>query len=97
MTTAEAGRNGQSDPLQLEFAATNERAIVTANQRDFVPLHRDWILAGRSHAGIIVLTQQVTAVGAILVKLRETQDRTAEEMRDAILFLSAQPLQDSSS
>ena len=99
LTTSAAGRgrNQQSDLSQLEYATSLGRSVITSNQRDFYQLHTEWISSERPHAGIIIITRQITPVGVILAKLRESQVRTAEEMRDAILFLSARPLQDSSS
>ncbi|MEM7112408.1 MAG: DUF5615 family PIN-like protein [Chloroflexota bacterium] len=41
----------------LEFAAQEERAVLTCNHRDFVPLARIWFEEGKPHAGIILSIQ----------------------------------------
>ena len=57
LTTVEAGRRTTSDLDQLTFAADNRYAILTYDTRDFPRLHSEWIAAGKTHAGIIVATQ----------------------------------------
>jgi predicted nuclease of predicted toxin-antitoxin system len=49
------GFEGLPDPQVLEFAAAEQRVLVTRNSRDFAPLARMWAEAGRSHAGIILI------------------------------------------
>jgi predicted nuclease of predicted toxin-antitoxin system len=51
----DAAFEGLSDPQVLELAASEKRALVTRNSRDFAPLARQWAEAGRSHAGIILI------------------------------------------
>jgi hypothetical protein len=53
LTAAAADRLGLTDEEQLAFATSQSRAIYTANRRDFAQIHRQWLAAGRSHAGII--------------------------------------------
>jgi hypothetical protein len=55
-TTAEAGRVSQQfeDHDQLEFAVRGQRAILSHNHRDFVPLDLKWKAEGREHFGIIL-------------------------------------------
>ena len=45
-----------SDEILLGRAATEGRALVTANIRDFVPLSARTYLDGRSHAGLILVS-----------------------------------------
>ncbi len=52
-----------SDHEQLEFAATSGRVMYTTNRADFARLHRDWMRAGRSHAGVVVRVRQRMSVG----------------------------------
>src|SRR5437868_4811241 len=63
LTVAEANRRGISDEEQLAFATAEGRALYTCNISDFARLHSRWLRAGRPHAGIIVLPDQLTAVG----------------------------------
>jgi hypothetical protein len=57
LTTAEAGRNGESDDSQLAYASSISRMIATANRGHFARLHRETWQQGRSHAGIVVWDQ----------------------------------------
>lgn len=45
---------GAPDSDVLEQAAEERRAIVTNNIRDFMPLHRRWLIEGRRHYGIVL-------------------------------------------
>jgi hypothetical protein len=89
LTVAEAGRRRLSDEEQLTFAATQGRAVYTANLADLARLHNRWLGRGLHHAGIIVLGEQLTDVGAqirALLRLTATLDSTA--MRDRLEFLT---------
>src|SRR5437879_5396317 len=57
LTTEEACFDTATDEEQLAFATGEGRAILTFNVRDFAPLHRRWLAAGGSHAGIVVWQQ----------------------------------------
>lgn len=52
LTVQEAGNANQGipDPEVLEFAASNDRAVLTLNHFDFIGLHKQQ----QNHAGIIV-------------------------------------------
>ena len=54
LTTHEAGRSDQSIPDDevLEFAAAENRAVLTLNRKHFIRLHRE----DADHQGIIVCT-----------------------------------------
>jgi hypothetical protein len=68
-----------SDPLQLEFAASEGRALVTYNSGHFVVLHREWTAAGRAHAGILVTSRDYKhSVGELVRDLQATLQRHAE-------------------
>jgi hypothetical protein len=60
------GRLGLPDDLQLAWATENSRAIVTANKKHFPALHNAVLAEGRYHAGIIVISEQRSPVGAQL-------------------------------
>jgi predicted nuclease of predicted toxin-antitoxin system len=53
-STHESGNRGHTDFDQLVFATRQERAILTFNVKDFVPLAQEFVAAGRNHSGIIV-------------------------------------------
>lgn len=48
---------GIDDERLLEFAVSQNRAILTNNHRDFVPLARHWFEAGKKHKGIVLSVQ----------------------------------------
>jgi hypothetical protein len=43
------------DPEVLALAAEQRRILVTRNSRDFAPLLREWVEAGRHHGGCILI------------------------------------------
>lgn len=89
ITVVEAGRGGLLDEEQLLWATAQNRVICTCNIGDFARLHRAILDEGQTHAGIILIPQQVYSVGARsrgLVKIFAT--KTAVEMRDKLEFLS---------
>lgn len=49
-------RSIDDEPL-LALAASERRAVLTFNVRDFVPLVRRWYEAEREHAGVILSVQ----------------------------------------
>jgi hypothetical protein len=54
-----AGMQRATDEEQLAFTFSQARILLSANQRDFARLHRDWLGAGRPHAGIILMAQSI--------------------------------------
>ena len=54
LSTREAHNLGKSDSEQFAFAASQRRAILTLNVRDFVRLAREAATGGPEHCGIIV-------------------------------------------
>jgi hypothetical protein len=89
LTTAEAGQLGRSDTEQLSFALANRLCMFTSNQGDFARLHHEWMLAGRTHAGIIILSNQQmapTLQTSLLIRLAQT--RTPNEMTNHLEFLA---------
>ncbi len=55
LMTQESGNKRLSDSEQLEFAVNNRRAIFTHNKRDFLLLHKNYLLEGKEHYGVIRL------------------------------------------
>ena len=65
-----------------------KRAIYTFNASDFARLHRDCLQAGRSHAGIIVISEQRYSIGEKYRRLAAfIHSMTAESLRDRIVYL----------
>ena len=81
-----------SDPEQLEFAADANRAIYTRNSADSPRIHWEWVLAGRTHAGIIVVTDSRLGIGAQMRAIRAIDERLGESgMRDRSSSSAATP------
>jgi hypothetical protein len=89
LTVAEAGRRGVVDEQQLAFATSGGRTLYTCNVTDFARLHSYWLRHGLHHAGVVLLTEQLTPIGTqIGALLRLTSALNAETMRDRLEFLS---------
>jgi hypothetical protein len=87
LSTTEAGRGGESDESQLDWASNENRALFTFNVGHFATLHAVRIAQGRHHAGIIVSSQRpIGDVIRRLVHLASTLE--AEAMCDRLEFLS---------
>jgi len=85
----EAGMIEEPDAVQLEYAARAHRAIYSFNIGDFCNLHSQWLADGKSHAGIILASQQQFSIGEQfrrLIKLITAV--SSDEMKDRIEFLS---------
>jgi len=52
-----AGMRQRTDAEQLAFAVTQQRVLLTHNGRHFLVLHRQYLLDGRVHHGIIHLPE----------------------------------------
>jgi len=89
ITAIEAGMAGQADEQQLEWAASNGRALYSFNRGDFYGLHTIWLREGRHHSGLI-LSRQGLSVGEQMRRLlRLIAARSAEDMQDHVEFLTA--------
>jgi predicted nuclease of predicted toxin-antitoxin system len=51
----DCGRNGTTDDVQLTYAASESRAIVTRNADDFISLTDLFLRQNRPHAGVLCL------------------------------------------
>ncbi len=58
VTAQEVGLTSRNDDIVLEYAAEHYRAVFTCNRRDFVVLHTHYILTGRTHSGILVMSER---------------------------------------
>lgn len=89
VTTEQAGLDTATDEEQLAFATSEGRAILTFNIRDFVPLHRACLEAGRSHCGIIVSRQLGSRqYGVLLLRmLRLLNHFAADELGSNLVHL----------
>ena len=89
VTVNDVGTNGLSDIEQLGHASRLGRTLVTANARDFIPLHWRSLEGGDLHAGIVVVTRRRISEGEQIRRLTDlAAQRSAEEMRGRLEFLS---------
>ncbi|MEW5941162.1 MAG: DUF5615 family PIN-like protein [Chloroflexota bacterium] len=87
LSTAEAGRGGESDESQLDWASNENRALFTFNVGHFAKLHANHMAEGRHHAGIIVSSQR--PIGDVIRRLLHLASALdAESMPDRLEFLS---------
>jgi hypothetical protein len=86
LTVLGAGRTGYSDPEQLAFAVSVQRAIVTHNRRDFAQLAQEYASSGREHYGIILAVRRspYELAQRLLNLLNQV---AADEMRDQVLYI----------
>lgn len=90
---ADTGLVGLADDQILAQAAAQGRALVTANIKDFMPLDAAYKMAGRQHAGLIVISTKTfpqncsftAAVGDALAALLARPNGIAT---DQVLFLT---------
>ncbi len=86
LTAREANHIQVLDADHLAHAAALGRVVFTFNVRDFARLHKEFLAAGRSHAGIIVSDQ--LPVGVLLRRLLTLlAARSATDMREQLEFL----------
>lgn len=74
-TAGQLGRKTLPDSEQLAFSTGLGWVILTSNVHDYARLHTVWPHGGRTHAGIIVLTEQQLPV---TLRIRALQLLTAE-------------------
>ncbi len=86
-SSQESNLLSEPDDKQLEFAATERRAIVTFNVRDFLALHEKYLLEGREHWGIILSSREpVHVLFRRLLKLLQTV--SAHHLKNQVRWLN---------
>lgn len=83
----ELGRTGKSDAEQLAYAVGLKRSVLTHNIRDFRLLDRHYKREGKEHFGIL-LSDQTTLRDLLQRTLRFLGRRTAEDIKNNIVWLS---------
>lgn len=87
LSASEAGRGGESDESQLDWASNESRTLFTFNVGHFASLHAARMSEGRHHAGIVVSSQR--PVGDVIRRLLHLAGvLDAESMCDRLEFLS---------
>lgn len=91
-TANDAAIAGTNDPDVLSYAAAVGRAVLTHDRGDFQRIHKEWMLAGRNHAGILIVTSSRIAIARRHAAImRFHTERSAAQMVNAILFISPDP------
>ena len=84
-----------ADAEMLAFAATEGRALVTRNIRDFVRLHAAWLGQERSHAGIVLVHARTIPEGDRGAEIRALegflQQPPAADFTDTLVWLRPSP------
>lgn len=86
--STDVGMRGKPDAEHLAYAAEHGRTLITANRRDFLKLHWEWLGRERSHSGIVIMKQRVSTGDQIraLSLMSETVNR--ELMTSRLEYLS---------
>ncbi|MCL4552842.1 MAG: DUF5615 family PIN-like protein [Candidatus Marsarchaeota archaeon] len=87
----EVGMLEKDDEEQLQYAASNGRAILTFNQKHFRPLYDQWWLAGRSHSGIVLSREyKLDEIGELVRLVRNLVVRSnPEDLTNSLVYLQA--------
>ena len=81
------GLLSSSDAVQLNYAASQQRAILTFNIGDFSILHEQYMLEGKEHWGIILSNQE--PIGELLRRiLRLLNSASADELKNQVRWLN---------
>ncbi len=75
---SELGVGGQKDEPHLNTATSLGAVLVTTNQRDFEPLHRQWQASEQEHAGIL-LTEELP-IGELIHRLQRAAQLLTQEI-----------------
>jgi Domain of unknown function (DUF5615) len=67
VTAQERGQRGTDDEILLATATAEVRLLLT-NDTDFLRIHAEWMVCGRSHAGIVYWPQD-RPVGDVVRRL----------------------------
>lgn len=89
-TVADVGMLGYSDEEQLIWSTEQKRVIYSFNIGDFCRLHRDYMIQGKTHTGIILAPQQQYSIGQqVTGLLKLVAARSAEDMINQLIFLNS--------
>jgi Domain of unknown function (DUF5615) len=88
LTTQEARMLGRLDEEQLRYASERGYTIYTFNTKDYTVLHKQFLEAGVSHAGIVVCPDRRLSIGEQMRRLSALSSHlSAEEMHDRLEYL----------
>jgi hypothetical protein len=75
---------GSIDRVVLEIAATEERAVITNNVKDFRPRAAERLAQGRTHAGLILLPSKRTRTRAAVATLAGAIEKVLHDHPDGL-------------
>ena len=62
-TAEQQNHRGWDDDAHLRYATAASRVLYSFNRRDYLRIHTAWMVAGRQHAGIILLGRPTSDTG----------------------------------
>lgn len=85
----DVGRRGLADHEQLEFAAAQERVLVTRNRDDFIRLTVAFYQVGQPHCGVLIVPFSIPnhQPERIAHALREWADRWPDDSAPSPYFI----------
>jgi hypothetical protein len=86
LSTVKAGRMGAPDRDQLDFAASQDRVLVTHNRRDFELLVQEYFAHGLRHAGLLMAVRRPPRDLAMRV-LALLNRNAADEFANQVFYL----------
>jgi hypothetical protein len=87
IASLEVDMGEREDEEHLVFAAQQGRAVLTFNVQDFMPLHEQFLAAGREHAGIVFSTEESFRV-LFRRLIRLLHSVAAQELRNQVRWLN---------
>lgn len=88
-TVFDEGMSGKTDFEQLEYSSAQSRVLYSFNVGDFCALHREFLGAGRAHAGIVLANRQRYSLGEQIRRLAAIVGaKAAEECVIACTFFN---------
>ncbi len=88
ITASDAGMLGYSDIAHLDYATSLGRVLYSFNKGDFYRLHIKYLTQGKTHAGIILASQQRYSIGEQMRQLLELiATKSVEQMQNNLEFL----------
>ncbi len=94
VTVSELRMKGVEDEPLLTYAASQQRALLTNNVRDFSPIAVAWVADGRDHQGLIFtddasMPRAKATIGLYVAALRKLMEAhtAADALRNQIRWL----------
>jgi hypothetical protein len=86
VTAQDRGQRETDDEILLETAASEGRLLLT-NDTDFLRIHTEWLVIGRSHAGIVYWPQRMPIGDAIRRLLAYSLGSSPADVADTVRYL----------